>query len=173
MQGPMRVHHTTPAPPLGHGLAVNAVASRGHPRAGMRAPNAYADCGGPAQGPGLRAAVISRAGPVVSPRDRADTGRLSTLAHLCSPRFILGHPGSPPPGHPGQVAPRLSACFHLGSAMHKMGPGSGVSAKWGLVGCINAGWGAAALGAQIFRGEQNAEPRRDLHRKYMGTPEQK
>lgn len=46
-----------------------------------------------------------------------------------------------------------------------------MSARW--VGCIAAGWGAAAPGAQIFRGEQSAEPKKDLHPPYLRSLEQR
>lgn len=92
----MRVHHTTPAPPLGHGLAVNAVASRGHPRAGMRAPNAYADCGGGlprARGSGLLSSPVR--GPSCLPetvRTPGGSAPWRTSAHLGSSWDTLVHP---------------------------------------------------------------------------------
>lgn len=79
-----------------------------------------------------------------------------------APLLSSVHPGIPPftpthrcsplsPGVPGQVVPfSLCLSFFLGSAENEMGPGSGMSARWGRA--CRCGWGCSCSRSPDFLG---------------------
>lgn len=112
----MRVPCTTPAPPLGHGLAVLAVASRGHPRARMRASDAYADRAGPARSRGSRLLSFPAQGPSCLPETVRTPGCPApwrTSAHLGSSWDTPVHPLQGTLGRSFPLSAPVSSCDQL------------------------------------------------------------